>query len=51
MSIAVPQGAELKLTVDGSVVPNTLVDSELPADPGEHVVEASAPGYLKASTR
>lgn len=51
VSIAVPAGAELKLTVDGSVVANTLVDSELPADPGEHVVEASAPGYLKSSAR
>ena len=51
VSIAVPPGAELRLTVDGSVVANTLVDSELPADPGDHVVEASAPGYLKASAR
>lgn len=51
VSIAVPPGADLKLTVDGQAVPNTLVDSELPADPGEHVVEASAPGYLKSSAR
>jgi hypothetical protein len=51
VAIAVPPGAELRLTVDGAVVANTLVDSELPADPGDHVVEASAPGYLKASAR
>jgi len=51
ISVSVPAGAELKLTVDGGAVPNTLVDSELPADPGEHVIEASAAGYLKATTR
>jgi hypothetical protein len=51
VSVAVPPGAELRLTVDGLVVANTLVDSELPADPGDHVVEASAPGYLKATSR
>lgn len=51
VSIAIPQGADLKLTVDGLVVANTLVDTELPADPGDHVVEATAPGYLKATTR
>src|SRR4051812_23748285 len=32
ISVSAPPGAELKLTVDGSVVPNTLIDSELPAD-------------------
>jgi len=51
VSIAAPPGAELKLTIDGVAVANTLVDSELPADPGDHLVEASAPGYLKASSR
>lgn len=51
VSVAAPPGAELRLMVDGSVVANTLMDTELPADPGDHVVEASAPGYLKASAR
>jgi hypothetical protein len=39
------------LVVDGSLLANTLLDSELPTDPGDHVVEASAPGYLKATAR
>ncbi len=51
ISISAPAGTELHLTVDGQQVANTLLDSELPADPGEHVVEASAPGFLKASAR
>ncbi|HYQ40490.1 MAG TPA: hypothetical protein VER11_00935 [Polyangiaceae bacterium] len=51
VSVAAPPGAELRLTVDGSVVANTLIDTELPADPGDHVIEASAPGYLKATSR
>ena len=51
ISVSAPTGAELRLLVDGVVVANTLVDSELPADPGDHVVEASAPGYLKATAR
>lgn len=51
LTISVPSPpADLRLTVDGQVVANTLVDSELPADPGDHLVEASAPGYMKASS-
>jgi hypothetical protein len=52
LTISVPTPpADLRLSVDGQVVASTLVDSELPADPGEHVIEASAPGFLKASAR
>ena len=50
ISVNAPQGTELHLTVDGQAVASTLLDSELPADPGDHVVEASAAGFLKAST-
>jgi len=51
VSVTAPPGAELRLLVDGVAVASSLVDSELPADPGDHVVEASAPGYLKATAR
>jgi len=51
ISIGGAQVPDLRLTVDGQTVAGTLVDSELPADPGEHLVEASAPGYLKAVAR
>ncbi len=51
ISVSAPAGTELRLTMDAQLVATTLLDSELPADPGEHVVEASALGFLKASTR
>jgi hypothetical protein len=49
ISVSAKAGTELRLTVDGAVVASALVDSEFPVDPGEHVIEASAPGFLKAS--
>jgi hypothetical protein len=39
------------VTVDGDSVPPALLDADRPTDPGDHVIEASAPGYLKASAR
>jgi hypothetical protein len=39
------------VTVDGENVPAALLDADRPTDPGDHVIEASAPGYLKASAR
>lgn len=51
ISLAAPAGAAASLKVDGKEVPLTLVDTEMPADPGEHMVEVSAPGFLKANVR
>jgi len=51
INIKAPADAKVSVTVDGEPVPPAVVGVELPADPGEHVIEATAPGYLKASTR
>lgn len=42
---------DVSIKVDGSVVASALLDTEIPSDPGEHTVEASAPGYLTSTTR
>jgi hypothetical protein len=39
------------VTVDGQPMSSLLLDRERPTDPGEHLIEASAPGYTKASRR
>ena len=51
ISVAGPAATDLHLTVDGQVIASTLLDSELPANPGDHVIEASAPGFLKSTGR
>lgn len=40
---------DVTVTVDGQLVPPALFDRGRPTDPGEHNVEATAAGYLKAS--
>ncbi len=42
---------DLVVKVDGEPVPAALLDTEIPSDPGEHGVEASAPGFSKAIAR
>ena len=42
-------GEGVVVTVDGQPVPALLLDHDRPTDPGDHVVEATAPGYLKAT--
>ena len=50
LNISVREPAtNVTVTVDGQLVPQALFDRGRPTDPGEHNVEATAPGYLKAS--
>lgn len=51
INVQAPPEAKLSLSVDGNAVPPAMVGVDLPADPGEHVIEATAPGFLKATTR
>jgi hypothetical protein len=51
LTIKVAAVSELTVKVDGNAVAGALLDMEIPSDPGEHTVEASAPGFLKAATR
>lgn len=47
--VAAPREANISLKIDGQDVPSTVIGVALPADPGDHVIEVSAPGYLRAS--
>lgn len=51
LTVKVAAVADLTVKVDGNGLASALLDTEIPSDPGEHTVEASAPGFLKASTR
>jgi hypothetical protein len=48
IAVSAPPDAVLTVKVDGERVPVANLDANRPADPGEHVVEASAPGYRTA---
>jgi hypothetical protein len=41
----------MRVKLDGNVVPSALLDSEVPADPGEHSIEVTAPGFLRSASR
>ena len=52
LTIAVRGPTEnVTVTVDGQPVPSLLLDRDRPTDPGEHLIEATSPGYFKASRR
>jgi hypothetical protein len=52
LSISLNVGVDVhpSVTVDGVAVSDALLGADRPTDPGDHVVEAEAPGYLKASS-
>jgi hypothetical protein len=45
-----PADADFTVKVDGKDVADSVVGVALPTDPGDHEVEVTAPGYLKASS-
>lgn len=47
--VAAPRDATISIKLDGQDIPSTVIGMALPADPGDHVIEASAPGYLRTS--
>lgn len=53
LTLTVPKDApaDLALRVDGLLLDRGAWSSALPADPGEHTLEASAPGYTTATVK
>ncbi len=45
-----PPNTEFTVKVDGKEVADSVVGVALPTDPGDHTIEATAPGFLKASS-
>ncbi|MEB2312015.1 MAG: hypothetical protein OZ928_09200 [Polyangiaceae bacterium] len=46
-----PAGAELRVTLDGAPLAPAELAAPLRLDPGEHLVEATAPGYRRVARR
>ncbi|HEX2874388.1 MAG TPA: hypothetical protein VHP33_24205 [Polyangiaceae bacterium] len=51
LTIKVAAVQDMRIKLDGNVVPSALFDSEVPTDPGEHSIEVTAPGFLKSTLR
>jgi hypothetical protein len=51
LTIRIAAVQDMRVKLDGNVVPSALLDSEVPADPGEHNIEVTAPGFLKSASR
>jgi len=51
LTIKITAVQDMRVKLDGNVVPSALLDSEVPADPGEHTIEVTAPGFLRSGSR
>ena len=51
IAVAAPAGLVFVVKIDGEVVPPANLNTNRPTDPGEHVVEASAPGFLRTMAK
>jgi hypothetical protein len=50
VNVKVPRDVDITLKVDGKEVPDTMIGVPLPADPGEHLLEVEARGFLKTTS-
>lgn len=48
ITVKAPKGIEVSVKVDAEVVSDALIGASRPTDPGDHSIEASAPGFLTA---
>lgn len=51
IAVTAPRASGLALTLDGEKLPEAVWGTALPADPGEHVIAASAPGRKAWSSK
>jgi hypothetical protein len=51
IAVAAPPGTQIMVKVDGENVPAANLNTNRMVNPGEHLVEASAPGFLKATSK
>ena len=51
IAVAGPSDVTWTVTIDGEAIPLANLEANRPMDPGEHVVEASAPGYKTARAK
>jgi hypothetical protein len=49
VSLKMRPGTKATVTVDGDVLSDALLDNDRPADPGSHVVRATAPGFVPST--
>ncbi|HEX7670644.1 MAG TPA: hypothetical protein VF395_13715, partial [Polyangiaceae bacterium] len=51
ITVNAPDDAAVAVVVDGQPVPPALLGAARPTNPGDRLIEATAPGYLKASAK
>lgn len=49
IAVAAPADAKMTVTIDGENIPLANLNTNRPVDPGEHVIEVTAPGFLKST--
>jgi hypothetical protein len=50
ITLDAPAGVDFTIKMNGKELADSVVGVALPADPGEHTIEATAPGFLKATS-